>query len=273
MNKKIHSMAVFIEFLAGALLAVFFHLVLNHAEVAYVIFGVGILLSLATWLLREDIDRTKTELSAHYYQAHELTFALNSITDPECNTKAGELLEGMKKTIALLQQGYVPLDESEFYLKGAKYAEESRFMVKAVDPITAGWDSRGALVNFYQSNLRALERGVQVKRIFVMNRDELQAADVQRVLASQRRDGVDVRIVFRDELPATSDVGGRDAYRTCDFALYDDKVITEVFPQSGRFFGRKTRTPAEVAKYLRMFELIEHDSHAVTEDNGLIVPA
>ncbi len=272
MNQKIHNMAVFIEFLAGALLAVFFHLVLDHAEVAYTVFGVGILLSLATWLLREDIDKTKTELSAQYYQAHELTFALNGISDPECTAKAGELLEGMKKTVTMLQQGYVPLDESEFYLRGAKYADESRFQIKAVDPVTAGWDSRGALVNCYQANLRAVERGVQVKRIFVLNRDELGNGEVQKLLASQRRDGIEVRIVFRDELPAVSDIGGRDVYRSCDFAIYDDKVITEVFPQPGRFFGRKTRTPAEVTKYLRMFELIEHDSHAVTEDDGLIVP-
>jgi hypothetical protein len=272
MNKTIHSMAVFIEFLAGAVLAIFFHLVLDHAEVAYVIFGVGILLSLATWLLREDIEKTKTELSSHYLQAHELTFALNGISDPECTAKAGELLEGMKKTVTMLQQGYVPLDESEFYLRGARYCDESRFQITAVDPVTAGWDSRGALVNFYQANLRAAERGVHIKRIFVMNRDELRSPEVQKILANQRRDGIEVRIVFRDELPTAGDFGGRDAYRSCDFAIYDDKVITEVFPQAGRFFGRKTRTPAEVAKYLRMFELIEHDSHAIAEDNGIIVP-
>lgn len=271
MNQKILSMAVFIEFLAGALLAVFFHLVLDHAEVAYTIFGIGSLLSLATWLLREDLGKTKIELSAQYFQAHELTFAINGISDPECNAKAGELLVGMKKTISLLQLGYVPLDESEFYLRGAKYADESRFQIKAVDPVTAGWDSRGALVNFYQSNLRAVERGVQVKRIFVMNREELGSSEVQKLLASQRHDGIEVRLVFRDELPLISDIGGRDVYRSCDFAIYDDKVITEVFPQTGRFFGRKTRTPAEVAKYLGMFELIEHDSHAVTEDGGRIV--
>ena len=48
MNKKIHSMAVFIEFLAGSGLAIFFHLVLHNAEASYIIFGIGILLSLVT---------------------------------------------------------------------------------------------------------------------------------------------------------------------------------------------------------------------------------
>lgn len=272
MHSKIHSMAVFIEFIAGTLLAVFFHLVLDHPEVAYVIFGIGILLSLATWLLREDIERSKHELSSRYFQAHELTFALNGIDDTECRAKAGELLAGIKKTITMLQQGYLPLDETEFYLKGAKYADESRFLIKAVDPLTPGWESRGALVNFYHSNLRALERGVHVRRIFIMSRNDLAASETQKILTSQRRDGIDVRIVFREEMSSNGETGGRDTYRSCDFAIYDDKVITEVFPQAGRFFGRKTRVPGEVAKYVQMFELFEHDSHAVTEESGLIIP-
>ena len=44
-------MAVFIEFLAGSGLAIFFHWVLDYKEAAYTIFAVGILLSLVTWLL------------------------------------------------------------------------------------------------------------------------------------------------------------------------------------------------------------------------------
>ena len=51
MTKKFHNMAVFIEFLAGSGLAIFFHLVLHNAEAAYITFGVGVLLSLATYLL------------------------------------------------------------------------------------------------------------------------------------------------------------------------------------------------------------------------------
>ena len=63
MTKKIHNMAVFIEFLAGSGLAIFFHLVLHNAEAAYIIFGIGILFSLATYLLREDIEQTRENSS------------------------------------------------------------------------------------------------------------------------------------------------------------------------------------------------------------------
>lgn len=46
-------MAILTEFLAGSGLAIFFHWVPHYQEAAYTICGVGLLLSLATCLLRE----------------------------------------------------------------------------------------------------------------------------------------------------------------------------------------------------------------------------
>jgi hypothetical protein len=114
MNKKMHNIAVLIEFLVGSGLAIFFHKVLGHSEVAYTIFGVSILLSLVTYLLQEDIEKTRAELLAQYQRAHELTFAIARISDPECQSKAHELIASAMRTISLLQQGYIPMDETEF---------------------------------------------------------------------------------------------------------------------------------------------------------------
>jgi hypothetical protein len=272
LGKKIQNMAVFIEFLTGAGLALFFHRVLHFPEAAYSIFGIGILLSLATYLLREDLENTRTELTHHYHQAHEIVFAVAQITEPECLHKAHEVLAGAKRTIALLQQGFIPLDETEFYLEGAKHTDQAVQHLKAVDPVTSGWFSRGALVNFYQSNLRALERGVAITRIFVMNRDDLADPDAQKILQYQYSDGVEVRVAFRDELPTASDISGRDTDSSFDFAIYDDQVVTDVFPQSGKFYGRKTSTSQETERYRRLFEIIEHNSHAITlEDERVIL--
>lgn len=273
LGKKIQNMAVFIEFLAGAGLAIFFHWVLHYPEAAYSIFGIGILLSLATYLLREDLEKTRHELIDQYHQAHEITFAIAQINDPECHGKAEEMLSGVKRTIALLQQGFIPLDETEFYLEGAKCSDMSIRRIKAVDPMTHGWHTRGALVNFYQSNLRAVERGVAIIRIFVMNREELADPEAQKILLGQYRDGVDVRIAFRDELPSASNMSGRDTNSSFDFAIYDDQVATEVFPQSGTYFGRKTVQTANVDRYLRLYELIEHSSHAVAVEEERIILA
>ncbi len=272
MTRKIHNMAVFIEFLAGSGLAIFFHMVLHDVEAAYIIFGIGILLSLATYLLREDIAQSREKLIDQYDHSHEITFAIARMTDPECQAKAHEIMAGAKRTLALLQQGYIPLDETEFYLKGTKYMDECRNRARMVDPVTIGWDSRGAMVNYYQANLRALERGLQITRIFVINREELADATVQKVLLTQLRDGIEVRIAYRDELPTASDISGRDTNSSFDFAIYDDQVATEVFSQPGRYFGRKTRVPALVGNYRNLFDLIEHASHAValTEDQAVL---
>ena len=272
MNKKMQKIAVLIEFLAGSGLAIFFHQVLRYPEAAYTIFGIGVLLSLGTYLLREDIEKTRAELLEQYHQAHELTFAIARISDPECQSKAHELMTSAMRTISLLQQGYIPMDEAEFYLEGAKQMEQAVHHAKMVDRITTGWDSRGALHNFYQANLRAIERGVKITRIFVVNRETLAEPDFQKVLLTQNRNDIDVRIAFRDELPSATNISNRHTDSSFDFAIYDDRVITDVFSKPGKYFGRKTSEPVEVAKYLHLYELVEHSAYAVTlEDDKVIL--
>jgi hypothetical protein len=248
----------------GSGLAIFFHKVLGHSEVAYTIFGVSILLSLVTYLLQEDIEKTRAELLAQYQRAHELTFAIARISDPECQSKAHELIASAMRTISLLQQGYIPMDETEFYLEGAKQMEQTVHHAKMTDRITTGWDSCGAMFNFYQANLRAIERGVKITRIFVVGREDLADPDFQKVLLTQYRNAIDVRIAFRDELPSSTNISNRDTDSSFDFAIYDDRVITDVFSKPGKYFGRKTSETVEVAKYLHLYELVEHSAYAVT---------
>ena len=271
-NIKIQNIAVLIEFLTGSGLAIFFHRVLRYPEAAYTIFGIGILLSLATYLLRGKIENTREQLLEQYHQAHKLTFAIARISDLECQSKAHELMESAMRTILLLQQGYIPMDETEFNLEGAKQMEHAVHDAKMVDRITTGWDSRGALHNFYQANLRAIERGVKITRIFVVNRENLAEPDFQKVLLTQHGNDINVRIAFHDELPSTTNISNRNTDSSFDFAIYDDRVVTDVFSKPGKYFGRKTSEPVEVAKYLHLYELIEHSAYAVTlEDDKIIL--
>ena len=271
MNKKIQEMAVFIEFLAGSGLAIFFHVVLHNEQSAYLIFGMGILLSLVTYLVREDVGKAKSELLAQYQQAHTIPFAVAQITDPECQVKAKDLIASTLKSITLLQQGYIPLDEMDFYLEGARQSDQTVRLIRAVDPLSSGWVSRATLINFYQSNLRAIERGAQITRIFITSREELADAEVQRVLQAQHRDGVEVRLAFRDEIPSTIDFSGSDTYCSFDFAVFDDRAVTSVFPQTRKYYGRKTEQQAEIAKYLHLYERLEHSAHPVSVENDRIV--
>jgi hypothetical protein len=273
MNKKIKNMAVLIEFVAGSGLAIFFHQVLRYPEAAYIIFGIGVLLSLVTYLLRDDIERTRAELLEQYHHAHELTLAIARISDPECLNKAHELMASAMRSISLLQQGYIPMDETEFNLEGTKQMGQTVHHAKMVDRITTGWDSRGALHNFYQANLRAIERGVKITRIFVVTRENMAEPDFQKVLLAQYRSDIDVRIAFHDELPSTANISNRDTDSSFDFTIYDDRVVTDVFSKPGKYFGRKTSEPEEVTKYLHLYELVEHSAYALTLEGNEVILA
>jgi len=266
-------MAVFIEFLAGSGLAIFFHMVLHNEEAAYLVFGLGILLSLVTYLMREDVATTKAELLVQYQQVHAIPFALAQISDPECQLKAQDIVAGTLKSLSQLQQGFIPLDEMDFYLEGARQSDQAMRQIRAIDPLTSGWLSRGALVNFYHSNLRALERDIKITRIFVTSREELCDLEVQKVLMAQHRDGVEVRIAFRKELPSAIDFSGSDVYGSLDFAVYDDRAVTSVFAQTGKYYGRKSGQQAEITKYLHLYERLEHSAHSILVEDDRVVLA
>lgn len=273
MKKKIQNIAAFVEFLVGSGLAIFFHVVLRYPQAAYIIFGMGILLSLGTYLLRDDIQKTKDTLLDQYHKAHETTFMIAQIADPECQAKAQEVMTAAKRTLSLLHHGRIPLDENEFYLEAAQCSDQTTHQIKAVDPLNPGWTTRGALLSLYQANLRAIERGVKISRIFVVDDEELANSATQKVLLAQFRDKVDVRIAYRDELPTANETSGRENTSSFDFAIYDDRVITDLAMQSAKYFGTKTREASHVDKYLRLFDLIDHVAQTVVEQDDRIIPA
>jgi hypothetical protein len=273
MKRTFQNAAACVEFLAGSGLAIFFHLVLNYPQAAYTIFGMGILLSLGTYLLRDDIEKTREALFDQYHKAHETTFVMAQIAEPECRAKAHEVMAAAKRTLSLLHHGRIPLDESEFYLEAAKCCDQATHHIKAVDPLNAGWTTRGALLNLYQANLRAIERHVKITRVFVIDHEELNNATTQKLLLTQFRDNIDVRIAYRDELPSANDISGRENTSSFDFAIHDDRTITDIAVQSAKYFGTKTREASHVEKYLRLFDLIDHVAHAAVEQDEKIMPA
>jgi hypothetical protein len=273
MNRKFkfENIAALIEFVVGSGLAIFFHWFLDYKEAAFIIFGIGILLSLATYLLREELAKVRESLGQQYAQSHEITSALALITEPECQTKALDIMNSVKKTLGILQQGYVPLSETEFYLEDAMATDHAKLQVRAVDPFAAGWETRSAMLNLYQANLRALERGVKIMRIFVLARDEFVSPETQKILTLQLREGIDIRAAFRDELPSAGD-NIWNSPQSYNFTLYDDNLVTDVFATPGQYFGRKTARAVEVNKYLRIFDIIEHNACRLSlEDENIVV--
>ena len=258
-------MAIFLEFLVGSGLALFFHWVLDYREAAFIIFGIGVLLSLATFLLREQMEALRETLIEKYQRSHEIPFAVARIEDAGCRAKAEEILDVAKKTIAMLQQGYVPFSETEFWLEVTKCIDGAASQIKTVGPLVA-WNASSALQNVYLASLRAVERGIRFTRIIVVDRHEFDEPDVRAALAEQAREGVDVRLAFRDQLPPAGD-GTWVGAMTFNFAAYDDQQVTEVLPLAGKYFGRKTAQQAEVSKYARILDIVEHSAFRFTPEH------
>ena len=49
--------------------------------------------------------------------------------------------------------------------------------------------------------------------------------------------------------------------------------MTDVFSQSGKYYGKKCSQLTEVAKYLHLYELLEHCAHPVTLEDDRVVLA
>jgi len=265
---KMQRMAAFIEFIVGAALALFFHFVLHDQVAAFTIFGVGLLLSLSTWLLREDIVEVREKLLEEYREFHELPDAMRRIEDPECLKKAREIIARITRNMKLLERGFIPMDETEFMMEATKAADAAQRTLKSVNPLTPGWDTRGTIIKYYQANKRALERGIKVSRTFVMRRDQLQEAEVQKLLRTHYEDGIEVKVAYRDELPAGEVGWAKDC--SYNFGVFDDRFVVDVSAPAP-YYGVRTSRREELGRYLRMLDLLDHASHVVMLSENEII--
>src|SRR3569833_304871 len=219
-KNKFH-LTVLIEFLVSAGLGVYFHWVLHWQKEAYIVLAIGLLLTLATYLLADEIARSRDLVIASYRRSQGLLTTLSLIDDKECQERAHGVLAATERTLKLLQEGYVPLDETEFYLAGAEAMAQSRHQVQAVDPHTKKKDNKNALRNYYQANLHALASGVHLTSVFVIRRADITDVAMQRVLQSQLANGIDVRLAFVEEVSMRTGDGGWPPAASWDFAVYD----------------------------------------------------
>src|SRR3569833_1334003 len=75
-KKKFH-LTVLIEFLVTAGLGIYFHRVLHWQKEAYFVLAIGLLLTLATYLLADEIARSRERVSASYHRSHGLLSSLS----------------------------------------------------------------------------------------------------------------------------------------------------------------------------------------------------
>lgn len=99
------------------------------------------------------------------------------------------------------------------------------------------WKRNGSLFpNYLLANQAAVQRGVKIRRVFVLNqaqvKDTAQTADFLQVLDDQRRAGISVHFAFREELGSTltfqrlaSEFKKYGVHVDINAALFDNEIM------------------------------------------------
>jgi hypothetical protein len=213
--------------------------------------------------IRNNLRINKMTTPEAQQQTENIAELLSAITDPQCQQKSLELLAGFKKSLELLKHSYLLLSEAEFYLEGAEALAHTQVRVKAVEPLQVDWDKMdAALQTYYQANVQSVARGVQVTRIFVVNRRDSLEQGLLKTLYRQSQDGIDVRLAYREDLPSDALI----AEHSLDFAIYNDALVTDRSLDNGAYFGTKTSNPDEIDKYLQVFAVLEQQAQPLTPE-------
>lgn len=248
-------MRTLVEFLVAAGLALLFHFGLSLEREAYVLFGVGVLLTLAVYLILDRLRAAETRTVEAVAHAHRIESALERIQDPEAVVKSRSVLDTTHHVLVLLGDGAIPLTEGEYYFEAGQCLARCTREMYAVNSVdVTDWVGKVQKRKYYEDQVRTRGRGVAIARIFVLRRGDLEDPDVLRTIRHQQDDGIAVRVAWQEDV-AFSGREGVDV--VTNFVLFDDKVLIARTPLLGLYYGKKTRAPGEIERYRRTYELLD----------------
>jgi hypothetical protein len=248
-------MRTLLEFLVAAGLALLFHFGLSLEREAYVLFGVGVLLTLAVHLILDRLRAAEARTLEAVAHAHRIESALERIEDPEAVVKSRSVLDTTHQVLVLLGDGAIPLTEGEYYFEASQCLARCTREIHAVNSVdVTDWVGKVQKRKYYEDQVRTRGRGVAITRIFVLRRGDLEDPDVLRTIRHQQGDGIAVRVAWHEDVAFS----GREGVEVVtNFVLFDDKVLIARTPLLGLYYGKKTRAPGEIERYRRTYELLD----------------
>lgn len=109
--------------------------------------------------------------------------------------------------------------------------------------------------SWLNENYRAVERGVEIKRIFLVRKDEFNNQALQDCMADMKKNKIVVKYCFLDELG--------DGGLCEDFSIYDGEDLVYISPTSGgawkeeRMEARHSRNRTRVDRYKELFKQLD----------------
>lgn len=256
-------MRTLLEFLVAAGLALLFHFGLRLEHEAYVLFGVGVLLTLAVHLI---VDRANQLHHKTYEAVGRMTrfdAALERITDPEGMIKGREVIDTAQHVLTLLGQGSIPLTEGEYYYEASRCLTRCSRTIAAVNSVDiTDWMGKVQKQNYYREQVAACRRGVTIARIFVIRRQDLANQDVLCTIRHQHEDGITVRVALHEDLAFS---GREGITMPTNFVLFDDHVLIARTPLLGMYYGKKSHAGEEIERCRRVYDILDQHARPLQE--------
>lgn len=256
-------MRTLIEFVVAAGLALIFHFALSLEREAYILFGVGVLLTLAVHLTLDRVAAAERRTLEALSRAHRIEAVLERVTDPEAMVKGRHVVDTTHQVLTLLSDGAIPLTEGEYYFEASRCLAECTREIRAVNSVdVTDWIGKVQKRKYYHDQVRTRQRGVAISRIFVLRRTDLDDAAVLETIRHQQQDGIAVRVALYEDLAFS---GREGVEMPTNFVLFDDKVLIARTPLLGLYYGKKTRAAAEIERYRRTYELLDQYARALAD--------
>ena len=64
----------------------------------------------------------------------------------------------------------------------------------------------------------------------------------------------------------SEDLNNDEAAHSLDFAIYDNALVADRSRENSCYFGKLTHKPAEIEKYLRLYNLTERHAHRMSSE-------
>jgi len=190
----------------------------------------------------EELQETIRQIAQSYLEVQNSEFELFI-------QRSRDVLSECKDILAGLERGYLTTEAGGKYSYGKRGVDSAEKTVKAIayEDIES-WRTIH-LKGVIASNAKAIERGVQIQRIFILSEPSLSQAN--DVLQEHAQAGVDVYTVSPDDLPST------DLLES--YMIADDRIlVTFLYTRDGRLFrGEKICVePLEVDRAISNFTAV-----------------
>lgn len=191
---------------------------------AYRVWSFGVIVTTATLVL-------KRELQSRLDERIEIYRLAENIEDEELRERGNVLIRECKYGLEQLTKGTFTggisdvIGQAIIRMTKAKTRVQATHLVANLELLHA-WDHVPGYVNYYEANLAAIKRGVEIERIFIIDKDlmsdpstgKLTDEKGLKILKQQSRDGIDVTVTWKHDLP--------NADLLEDFIIFDSSVIT-----------------------------------------------